>query len=166
MLKLKILSLDLARKCGWAFSDGDYVDSGMKEFEKVPHDSPGMIYLQFGAWLDEMISKFNPEIISYEMPHLRGTYATTLLVGLVTKIHEVCAEVDGGIEHRQFHSGHIKAFATNKGNASKGEMVEMAKSIYPEIDIIDDNHADALHILALSQYELANRLIGEYDVTG
>lgn len=48
----------------------------------------------------------------------------------------------------------IKKHATGKGNANKDLMVEAAKKRFPLVEVIDDNHADALwiHDLAKTLY--------------
>ena len=48
----------------------------------------------------------------------------------------------------------LKKFATGKGNANKAMMIAAAIKKYPDQDVQDDNHADALHLLAWGREEL------------
>jgi Holliday junction resolvasome RuvABC endonuclease subunit len=98
-----------------------------------------------------------PGLIVYEQAHHRGGHATELAVGLVTDVLAEAARYN--LEHMPVHTGSLKKWATDKGNASKAEMIEKAKKLYPSIEIIDDNHADALLLLT---YGLAE-VCPEYD---
>lgn len=143
-----ILALDLATKTGWAHSNGT---SGVQDFKPRRGDSPGMRWLEFGAWLDRLYDLAPFEVLAHEQPHYRGGKATEVLAGYVAKCQEWCADHDVEITSR--HTSEIKRFATGKGNASKEEMIEAASLVG---DVIDDNHADALWLLALIEKELGN----------
>jgi Holliday junction resolvasome RuvABC endonuclease subunit len=162
-MKLRILALDLATQTGWAMWDGLHLDSGTVSFKTKTSDSPGVKYMLFNSWLDKMIKTQQPDIIVYEMPHLRGHASSQLLLGFVTRVHEACVRDGRDIEHREYHSGSIKKFACGHGKSSKDAMIDRAWELYPEQGIKDDNQADALHICALAAYELTNVLIGDYN---
>jgi len=161
-MNLPVLSLDLATKTGWALLDrnGGFT-SGMQEFDLRRGESTGMRFLRFRKWLKEMLSlgemgkQFSNEIpglIVYESPHFRGGSSTQLLVGFATDVLAEAALF--GLEHLAVHSGSLKKFATGKGNSGKDEMIKKAKEFYPDVDIIDDNHADALLLLKYGLSEI------------
>lgn len=155
-LILPILSLDLATKTGWALRDRTgIIASGVQEFSLKRGESKGMRFLRFRKWLREMLalgeigtsfSERSPGVIVYEQAHHRGSFATELAVGLVTDVLAEAARV--GAEHMPVHTGSLKKWATGKGNAGKPMMIARAEELYPDVSIIDDNHADALLLLA------------------
>ena len=59
-----------------------------------------------------------------------------------------------GINLSPYSASQIKKHATGKGNSGKPAMIAAAKAKWPEVKIIDDNHADALWLLDLSKHEL------------
>lgn len=159
---LPILSLDLATKTGWALRDRTgAIASGMQEFALKRGESKGMRFLRFRKWLKEMLalgemgssfSETNPGLIVFEQAHHRGGHATELCVGLMTDVLAEAAR--GGLEHMSVHTGALKKWATGKGNSGKAIMIAKAEEIYPNIEIIDDNHADALLLLGYGLEEI------------
>jgi len=93
--------------------------------------------------LKDSILLKKPKLVIYEMPHMRGGYASDLLIGLMTVVRMVCLEHD--ILYMSVHSGTLKKFATGSGKASKEEMIIAAERTYGKV--ADDNQADALHLL-------------------
>jgi Holliday junction resolvasome RuvABC endonuclease subunit len=154
-MNLPVLSLDLATKTGWALLDRNgRVLSGMQEFSLNRGESPGMRFLRFRKWLKDVLtmgefgtqfSKTSPGLVIYEQAHHRGGAATQLCVGFVTDVLAEAALY--GLEHMSVHSATLKKFATGKGKSSKEEMIAKAKEFYPDVDILDDNHADAILML-------------------
>lgn len=142
---VNILALDLATKTGWALAiDGKLTASGVQDFSLKRGDSPGMRFVRFRSWLLEMV-RLNPiGLVVYEQPHHRGGAATSVCVGLEGHLLAVCAEK--GIDHTNVTAKTIKLYAAGKGNASKDRMIIEAIKKW-SIEIIDDNHADALWIL-------------------
>lgn len=133
----QILALDMATKTGWA-SQGM---SGVQEFTLNRGESPGMRFLRFRAWLNNMYSLIpGLNVIVYEQAHHRGGYATSLCVGLVTETLAFAA--DKNIETMPVHSATLKKWATGKGNANKDAMMKAAKKFGH--DPKDDNEADAI----------------------
>jgi crossover junction endodeoxyribonuclease RuvC len=57
------------------------------------------------------------------------------------------------VEYSALSPSEIKKHATGKGNAKKDAMIESARKKFPNIEIVDDNHADAIWI-----YDLATTL--------
>jgi Holliday junction resolvasome RuvABC endonuclease subunit len=58
---------------------------------------------------------------------------------------------DNGVEYRGVSPSEIKKHATGKGNAGKPIMIAFAKLKWPQMEITDDNTADALWILDFAQ---------------
>lgn len=148
---MRVLALDCGSKMGWATNINGAIESGVVEFTIKRGESQGIRFLMFTSWLRKMLDITKPELVAYEQSHLRGGWASDLLVGMVTRIQEQCAEKK--IEYTSVHSGSLKKFATMKGRASKEDMITEAKRRYPKIKIIDDNHADSLLILAWAREE-------------
>ena len=75
-----------------------------------------------------------------------------MAVGLVTDTLAEAARV--GLETMPIHTGALKKWATGKGNTGKPGMMKRAAELYPDIEIIDDNHADALLLLSYGLEEV------------
>ena len=143
---MNILALDLATKTGWAIArNGQLVESGVQVFDIRRGESPGLRFLRFRSWLEDLLTEAAPDLVAYEQAHHRGGAATELCVGFATRVQELAA--GDGIEYASVHTSTLKKHATGHGNAQKDAMVAAARKrwgIEPE----DDNHADALLILA------------------
>jgi hypothetical protein len=161
-MALPILALDLATKTGWAMIDRTgALASGTQEFKLKRGESKGMRFLRFRKWLREMLalgeigqsfSQEAPGVVVYEQAHHRGGAATELAVGLVTDTLAEAARA--GVEHMPVHTGALKKWATGKGNTGKPGMIARAIELFPSIEIIDDNHADALLLLSYGLEEV------------
>lgn len=151
-----IIFFDVATKTGWAAlltdevaskvkhaKTGNFkIASGVKETKAKRGESPSMRFRHFYKWARDLMELIEPDMIGYEQAHFRGGAATELLLGFTTRLTEIAATL--GIDCASLHSSTIKKFATDDGKAKKGAVVEAMKNMYPEITIIDDNHADAL----------------------
>jgi len=125
--KMKILALDMATKTGWATNiHGNR--SGVIEFQLKRGESPGMRFLRFRAWLNELHKLLSGEtdVIAYEQAHHRGGAATAVCVGLITEVHAFAAEHN--IELMAVHTATLKKFATGSGRANKKDMVKAAQN--------------------------------------
>ena len=134
---LKILAVDQGTKTG--FYTGTI--SGVNVFDVKRGESPGMRFLRFKHWLNEIYGLMGGiDVIVYEQAHHRGGAATQVAVGMVTHMLSFAAEKD--IEIYPVHSGTLKKYATGKGNAGKDEMIRAAidRGFNPR----DDNEADAV----------------------
>jgi len=149
-----ILALDLGSKTGWATQEpGGRVTSGVQEFALQRGESAGMRFIRFNRWLREMLADVKPSLVVYEMPHMRGGYATDLLVGFMTRIQEACVE-QGIKDYRGVHSMTLKKATCGSGKADKAKMIEWAAERYgKEAAKLDDNEADALCLLAYAERE-------------
>lgn len=143
---MRILALDLATSTGWATSTPELgVESGTQRFDVKRGESPGMRFLRFRRWLADMLDTVHPEVVVYELPHHRGGYATQVLVGLSTRVEELCAERD--IEHESVRTSPLKKHITGAGRASKEDMMAAAKRLFPKQSVDTDDQADALCVL-------------------
>ena len=158
-----ILGLDLATTTGYAvkFNDGQFI-SGVVSFKPKRGDSPGMIFLRFGAWLQTIYEEMKKEdgenlslLVAYEQPHHRGGRSTEVLVGLVAKTQEFCAA--NGFEHTAVHSATLKKFATGGGRSNKEQMVRTATEKFGKTPQ-DDNEADALWLMSWASEEVGEPL--------
>jgi len=147
-----ILALDLGRKTGWALHQHGAITVGTQEFPLKRGESPGMVYLRFGGWLEE-ISKMSLHrigLVCYEQVHHRGGTATELLVGLQTRLQEFCALHK--IEIAGVHTGTLKKWATGNGAAKKEAMLARARELGH--DVTNDDEADAVLLLRYQMEEL------------
>lgn len=151
-----ILALDLATATGWAYRVDGKLESGVQDFTLKRGESPGMRYVNFNRWLREVcpplldtLAAGHLGLIAYEQAHHRGGAATEVLVGLTTRVQEYCARWQ--INHVAVHTATLKRFATQKGNASKAEMLAAVNGRWRwRIDappITNDNEADAVALL-------------------
>lgn len=159
---MNVLALDLGTKTGWATRVGSVMTSGVQVFDVKRGESPGMRYLRFNRWLDEVNRlslgrSFN--LVVYEQTHHRGGAATEVAAGFATRVQEFCAEWE--IEHAAVHSATLKKFATGSGRGDKFAMTESAiargwlgKREY------DDNEVDAVCLLRYALAELLPKAAG------
>jgi Holliday junction resolvasome RuvABC endonuclease subunit len=112
-----------------------------------------MRYIRFRAWLNEMVAQTQPELVIVEQAHHRGGAATEVAAGFSTRVQEICAERK--IEHTTCHSATLKKFATGSGNADKGTVLHAAQVKWPDVEIDDDNEADARWLWQYAHERLA-----------
>lgn len=138
---MKILAIDPGTKTGWAFMGAGIVESGVQDFALKRGESVGMRFVLFRSWFIKMLTNMLPGLVIYEQAHHRGGPATELLVGMTTRVQEICVELK--IDYTAIHSSTLKKFALGKGNASKEAMLEEARDRWG-VQVFDDNEADAL----------------------
>jgi len=143
---VRLLALDLGIRMGWALWDGARLESGVQLFDLKRGESPGMRYLRFRRWLEEVGA--GVQLIVYEAAHHRGGAATEIAAGFTTRVQEFCAA--RGLEHASVHTATLKKWTTGKGNADKAAMLEAVVRRWTACQ--DDNEADAI---ALAYYALA-----------
>jgi Holliday junction resolvasome RuvABC endonuclease subunit len=143
---MKILSLDLGTKTGWAILSGAKPDSGVQVFDVRRGESPGMRYHRFRCWLQEMLIGFRKgDIVIYEQAHNRGGAATQLLNGFAAIVMEEVALT--GADHDPIHSSTLKKWATGSGHADKAQMIAEAEKRAGR-KMSGDDEADAYLMLA------------------
>lgn len=147
-----ILALDLATTTGWALGDTRIAASGTVRLEgsSAPYHAR---WLNLWWWLEHMRELYGVRRIVREAPivHGRGTNSYRVAFGLAATVESWCEW--GGAADEEISPSAIKKHATGKGNAKKDAMLIAAARRWPDIDIADNNHADALWLLdlALSQ---------------
>jgi Holliday junction resolvasome RuvABC endonuclease subunit len=145
----RVLALDFGTRTGWAAIDGGRVESGVQTFDLARGESPGMRFIRFRRWLEEIITLTQPGLCVYEAAHHRGGHATELLVGMATRLQEACAQ--RGIEHAAIHSATLKKVSCGSGRADKPTMLAEARHQFPGRMVADDNEADALLLLCYAR---------------
>jgi len=147
-MAIKILALDMATKLGWATNVALPISSGVEVFDVNRGASPGARYFKFVKWLQDRIKEIQPDLVVYEQASQRGGAATEILIGFTTHLQSVCFMKK--IEHVAIRADHIKIFATGKGKAEKEDMIKAYINKFNIIPI-DDNHCDAMWILAYGE---------------
>lgn len=149
---MKILAIDPGTKCGWALSP---LESGVWDLSPKRHEGAGMRFVRLRKYLKEVLPGVG--MVAYEeVRGHKGTDAAHIYGGIVAIISEICEAKK--IPYCGIPVGTIKKHATGKGNVSKDKMISSAAFRWPEIQIIDDNHADALWIFDYVQGEYGERL--------
>jgi len=155
---MRLLSLDVATHTGWAFYDGINIISGVWDLSIRRDESGGMRLIRFKAKLNEIYYSDPPiDIVVFEAArHARPGMQGSLVVQaeLQGVLKNWCDEHDPKIEYRGYSPSEIKKHASGKGSCSKDIMLNLAREKWPDIDIIDDNAADALWLLDLAKKEL------------
>lgn len=140
-----ILALDLGTKTGWATE----FHSGVWDLKLSKFDSAIIRLVKFRQHIQGSceVSQIS-EVVFEEVRMHRAIDAAHLYSAFLTVLQLHC--YDNGIRYRGVPVGTIKKYATGKGNAKKDAMILAANKFYPSINIIDDNHADALCIYHLA----------------
>ena len=144
---MKILSLDIATKTGWATD----TTSGVWDLKPKRGESEGMRVVRFKAKVRELIELESIELVAYERPagrHKSSIMVASEMIGVLKDL-----TMERNIQLASYSATEIKKFATGKGNSNKEAMVNAAKQNF-NIEIIDDNHADALWLLKMVNEEL------------
>lgn len=152
MIPSRILALDLATKTGWCVSDREtgYVASGVidatpaKPRKGQPPPHPGR---RFDTFLDALFAAcVNPytfeAIIFEDVKRNAGRSAALVYCGLLaitqaTAYRQRVPCIGVGVYD-------VKRAAVGKARATKNEMIAAANEAWPDVDIIDDNEADAM----------------------
>lgn len=145
-----VLAFDLGSKCGWAFCTerGAAVHSGLILSTPTRFESQGMRGIKFERAVNALFDSFRPAIVVFERVHAHSsTIAAQVWGAYSTILMKICEE--RGVPFEGYSVQEIKKHATGKGNAKKDIMVIAARRRWPDQDIISDDVADALHIMAL-----------------
>lgn len=153
---MNLLALDLGTHTGWALWEDGRVESGVQAFELKRGESPGMRYVRFNRWLEEMVrgrwQMFGSLGIVYEQPHQRGGAATEIAAGFSTHVQAFCAR--NQIEHAAIHSATLKKWTTGSGRASKDEMIVHVQARFTAKRGLTNDEADAIALLHYARAEL------------
>jgi Holliday junction resolvasome RuvABC endonuclease subunit len=148
-MKLEILALDVATITGWATKTA----SGTWDLRPKRDESKGMRLIRLRAKLTEICEIENVDLVVFE--RTSGFHKNAIIVQ--SEMHGVMKATleELGIDYRAYSAAEIKKHATGKGNAKKDQMVKAAEEKWPELEIIDDNHADARWLLDLACTDLS-----------
>ena len=144
---LKILGIDPGTKCGYAKS---LFESGVWDLSVGRHEGGGMRFVKLRNYLAKACEGV-ALVVYEEVRGHKGTDAAQVYGGIVAIISEHCEFKD--IPYQGVPVGSIKKFATGKGNSNKEVMLAAARERWPEVNIVDDNQADALFLLAWANEE-------------
>ena len=132
---IRLLALDLARKCGWADNVNGY-ECGTETLndERDAYD-----------FFAGMLADLKPDAVLYEdVKRHPGTMAAHKYGGYLALLRLACQDA-GGVEMIGVGVGTIKMHATGRGNAGKNDMIMAARRI--GLEPVDDNAADAAMLL-------------------
>lgn len=90
---MNLLSLDIAKSCGWAFARGWAQPSfGCEEFPRGEHVDEGKVFTMFRDWLSGMIGMHRVDTVLYEAPihGVNDMRTTFLLIGMAAHAESVC----------------------------------------------------------------------------
>jgi crossover junction endodeoxyribonuclease RuvC len=156
---MNLLALDLATRTGWALQEAGRLESGVATFDVKRGESPGMRYVRFRRWLEDVGTRV--ELVVYEQTIITGpgSMAREIATGFATRVQEYCAA--RAIEHAAVWAGTLKKWTTGRGNAKKPDMLEAVAGRWRRVD--DDNEADAI---ALLHYALAEIVPAGHNAEG
>ncbi len=119
---MKILCLDPGSNCGWALRDNGRVESGTQVFDLRRGESPGMRFLRFTKWINELLDGFGAgDLVLWEQPpYLRSGPAVDLLIGMTTRIAEAAAF--NGCEYKAVGANTLKKSVAGNGRADKSDV--------------------------------------------
>ena len=144
---MNILAIDPANLCGWA--ENRTPSSGTYDFGFHPEEIVGARVARMVEWLTRIsineTGEWGWDAVYYEAPFSRGMAATQSATALSNAIEYYCYK--NMIPVYSVPGGVIKKHATGDFKASKNEMITAALDAFPNIKIVDDNHADALWLL-------------------
>ena len=151
-----ILALDIATSTGWAMWMGGECLSGTQVFKLARGESPGMRFLRFDKWLNEMVETMRPDVIAFERPSFfRSQAAGEVVHGLLSQMQKIAAAQN--INTSPVGASELKKHATGKGNAKKPDMQAAAMQRWCFVETPGEDEADALCILAWSMEQLGIR---------
>lgn len=147
------LSLDLGTTTGFAVGDGPTIlDSGVWELPTRatfdPKDSNIDRRPAYLAWrVAGVVLDGGVTAIAYEDVNpstFKSKQAATVYLGLRGALHSAASTTN--LPLHPYPVGTVKRHLAGRGNATKEQMLQAAALKFPKIDILDDNHADALGV--------------------
>ena len=160
---MKVLTLDLGTKLGWAFADTgtDTWIWGEEDFSLQRYEGGGMRFLRFDRWLAEMLQSVDM-VVMEEIGFARYQQAAEILNGMKGILMAKCEAV--GVPYAGVPVGTLKKFATGKGNAGKNLMAKALQERWdgvrplnhPSVDIatLTNNEVDAIWLTAYAVQNL------------
>lgn len=168
-----VLALDLGTLCGFAVGASDGSDKPAvvirgswdfsftpqeKKADKLPpgrrhFDGGGARYTKFAERLDKLHAAMPFTAIFFEeVRRHKGAIAAQIHGGLLATMQAWADRQDPPVPYRGVAVQKIKAYATGKGNASKGEMLLAVERMGYPCDG-DEDEADAVALLLLKLSE-------------
>ena len=148
---MNVLALDLGMKLGWALSQSGNITGGTVSLASRPPARRSFRWLKYQTWLQEtwagaggLDAVYFEDVFRHSSRDSSNVYG-----GLWAYLEAFCGAKD--IPMYPVAVPTIKKFWTGAGNAKKERMIESAKErgFHP----VDDNHADALALLAYALKE-------------
>lgn len=150
---MNILSLDLATTTGWAYNNPS-LNGGIWSLKPKRGSSEGMKQIKLRSMLQDFLNTVKTiDLIVYEKPAGRFMTGVISVAELVSVVKVFCE--DNGIDYTSYRPTEVKKWATGKGNSNKQIMLDEAKKRWENIDIIDDNMADAMLMLQMTIEDLS-----------
>lgn len=150
----RILAIDQATACGWAHSSNPHA-SGVWDLSVRSDESSGTRLIRFESKIREVMSGPGVDLIVFECVTVSsGPKANSNGVKLGAKLQaviEMVCEREPSIDCLGYNLQSIKSFA---GAKNKEEMIAAARKKWPDVEIIDDNQADAMWLCELAKHEL------------
>ena len=151
---MNILAIDIGTTTGWATyqSASCQITSGRERFQVDRFSGGGMRYVRFSAWLREIVSSMQIQMVTYEeVRRHMSTDAAHCYGGFMSHLTAFCdSHEPAKLPYCSYPVATIKKHATGKGNAKKDAMLDAARMRFADQAIADDNQADALWILDLA----------------
>ena len=104
----------------------------------------GLIYERLAEHVFGVIDAYPVVAVVYEQPTMARGFQLCKMMGYRAII--VMESYALGLAAHPVHCASVKLHATGNGHAKKKMMMNAAAEQWPEIDLIDDNHADALWV--------------------
>ncbi|PTY02752.1 hypothetical protein DB346_08225 [Verrucomicrobia bacterium LW23] len=154
---MNALALDIGTTTGWAIWDDGQVLSGswllatekqLRQQRKVGGERRGDIrFFQLRDRIADAIARHRIEVLVFEDVQFATSAAQTQLWASLRSAVWLAGKAVRHVEC--VHTGTLKKFATGAGNAGKEQMVAAAANLARPWGrvVVDDNEADALHIL-------------------
>jgi Holliday junction resolvasome RuvABC endonuclease subunit len=157
---IRALALDMATTTGYAIlikgevRGGAFKVARKKGRRHLADEHEGKEYADFQEWLERLMRNTQPQHVFYEMPGMfknpTSSYKAFAFRGFLMA---ECSRLN--VPLYGYATTTIKKAATGSGRTSgKQPMIDAAKARFPDLEIVDDNMADALHVLS---YGLAAR---------
>ncbi len=152
-MAIRILALDPATRCGWAYANGEHLGYGVWDLGISGSEHAGKRLVRLRDRLMDLHDTKGIERIAYEEAS-KGSHNPSVQAfhnEIAGVIRMVAADI--GVPAVPYPIGTIKKFATGNGRAMKPQMIRACKTVLG-IETEDDNVADALFLLELAKQDI------------
>jgi Holliday junction resolvasome RuvABC endonuclease subunit len=151
----RVLSIDPATTCGWAFfEDSQRVSSGVLNFSTIKNQHSGQRFNNALEAFKNLLVYYKPDTVVYEAVKRWSSSQAALVYGGIVSMLQATTYLQDipiyGIAPTQ-----AKKFCTGNGRAQKEEMILWANKTF-SFEAKDDNEADALALGYTYIHERAN----------